>query len=175
MAICAVVSFLQDGRTDSQRTYNNQNWYKPKSKTSARKIYLGPYMMRELKKWRLACPPSELNLVFPNETGGPLNHNNVVSRYFEPALTAAELGKVHFHDLRHTFASLLIEQGENITYIQTQLGHSSPSVTLNVYAHLIKPHDQSAAKRLEKTIFETTGSKMVATNEKGATAFAVTP
>jgi integrase len=99
----------------------------------------------------------------------------VVSRPFNPALKAAKLGHVRFHDLRHTYESLLIDQGENITYIQTQLGHSSPSVTLNVYAHLIKPHDQSAAKRLETTIFETTGSKMVATNKKEATASTVTP
>ncbi len=158
-----------------QRTFNNQSWYKPKSKASARKINLGPSMMRELKKWRLACPPSELNLVFPNGAGGPINHNNMVNRHFEPALKKAGIERIRFHDLRHTYASLLIEQGENITYIQTQLGHSSPSVTLNVYAHLIKPHDQSAANRLETTIFETTGSKTVANNEKGATASTVTP
>jgi len=90
-------------------------------------------------------------------------------------INKAGIDRIRFHDLRHTYASLLIDQGENITYIQTQLGHSSPSVTLNVYAHLIKPHDQSAAKRLETTIFETTGSKTVATNKKGVTASTVTP
>ena len=47
----------------------------------------------------------------------------------------------------------MIEQGENIKYIQTQLGHSSPTVTLNVYAHLMKPTNQDAVCRLEKTIF----------------------
>jgi integrase len=51
---------------------------------------------------------------------------------------------IRFHDLRHTYASLLIEQGENLKYIQTQLGHSSPTVTLNVYAHLMKPTNQQA-------------------------------
>jgi integrase len=158
-----------------QRTFNNQSWYKPKSKASARKINLGPSMIRELKKWRLACPPSELNLVFPNRAGGPINHSNMVNRHFEPALKKAGIERIRFHDLRHTFASLLIDQGENITYIQTQLGHSSPSVTLNVYAHLIKPHDQSAANRLETTIFETTGSKTVATNKKGAVVSSTTP
>lgn len=128
-----------------------------------------------MKKWRLACPPSELNLVFPNGAGGPINHNNMVNRHFEPALKKAGIKRIRFHDLRHTFASLLIDQGENIKYIQTQLGHSSPSVTLNVYAHLIKPHDQSVAKRLETTIFETSGSKTVATDKNGATALTVTP
>jgi integrase len=71
-------------------------------------------------------------------------------------VVAADLvlpGKIRFHDLRHTYASIMIEQGENIKYIQTQLGHSSPTVTLNVYAHLMKPTNQDAVCRLEKTIF----------------------
>ncbi len=59
-------------------------------------------------------------------------------------------------------ASLLIEQGENIKHIQNQLGHSSPTMTLDVYAHLMKPVNQQAALRLEKTVFENFGSKMVA-------------
>ena len=63
--------------------------------------------------------------------------------------------------MRHTTASLLIEQGENIKYIQKQLGHSSPTVTLNVYAHLMKDSNQESACRLENTIFESTGHKMV--------------
>jgi integrase len=56
--------------------------------------------------------------------------------------------------VRHTYASLLIAQGENIKYIQTQLGHSNPTVTLNVYAHLMEKTNPAAAKRLEKTILE---------------------
>lgn len=153
-----------------QRTFNNQAWYGVKTETSNRKIDLGPAMMTALKKWKLACPPSKLNLVFPNKAGGPINHNNLVNRHFNPALKAAGLPMIRFHDLRHTYASLLIEQGENIKYIQSQLGHSSPSVTLNVYAHLMKPVNQEAACRLENAIFETSGSKMVAGTEKETTA-----
>jgi integrase len=55
-------------------------------------------------------------------------------------------------NLRHTYR-LLIEQGENIKYIQSQLGHSSPTSTLNVYAHLMKPANQAAALGLENTIW----------------------
>ena len=68
----------------------------------------------------------------------------------------------------------MINCGKHYIHLN-QTGHSSPSVTLNVYAHLIKPHDQSTAKRLETTIFETSGRKMVATNKKEATADSVTP
>lgn len=144
-----------------KRTYNNQAWYKTKTKTSKRKIDLGPATMKALKEWKLACPPNKRDLIFPNEAGGPLNHNNVVSRYFNPALKKAGIERIRFHDLRHTYASLLIEQGENIKYIQTQLGHSSPTVTLNVYAHLMKRVNQEAARRLENSIFKADGHKLV--------------
>lgn len=136
-----------------QRTYNNQAWYNVKTVSSNRRIDLGPSMITELKRWKIACQPNKFDLVFPNHAGNPINHNNLINRYFNPALKAAGLPKIRFHDLRHTYASLLIEQGENIKYIQSQLGHSSPTVTLNVYAHLMKPTNQAAAIRLEKAIF----------------------
>lgn len=158
-----------------QRTFNNQALYDPKTETSIRKIDIGPTMMTALKKWKLACKPNDLDLVFPNRAGQPLNHNNVVNRHFDPALKAVGIGKMRFHDMRHTFASLLIEQGENIKYIQTQLGHSSPNVTLNVYAHLMKPVNQEAACRLENTIFSATGHNLVTNKNKGVAASTVTP
>ncbi len=114
------------------------------------------------------------DLVFPNRVGKPINHNNLIQRHFYPALEKAELPKIRFHDLRHTYASLRIEQGENIKYIQSQLGHSNPTVTLNVYSHLMKSVNREAALRLENAIFEINGSKMVANNQKGDTANSVT-
>ena len=158
-----------------QRTFNNGAWYKPKSKASKRKIDLGPGTMAELKKWKLACLPNDLDLIFPNQSGSPLDHGYMLRRYYWPALKKAGIPKMKFHNLRHTFASLLIEQGENIKYIQSQLGHSSPTVTLDVYAHLMKPINQEAACKLENTIFGTTGSKMVEETEKGDTLKSITP
>ena len=105
------------------------------------------------------------SLIFPIEAGQPINYSNMMNRVYLPALMKAEIKKIRLHDLRHTTASLMIEQGENIKYIQSQLGHSSPTVTLNVYAHLMKPTNQEAACRLENTIFESTGSKPVANGE----------
>jgi integrase len=145
-----------------QRSFNKGCFYATKTQTSKRRIDLGPAMMTELKRWRLACPKNRLQLVFPNESGNPMNYSNAVNRYFKPALEKAGLPSIRWHDLRHTFASLLIHQGENIKYIQSQLGHSSPTVTLNVYSHLMNPVNQESACRLENTIFSATGSKMVA-------------
>jgi integrase len=107
-------------------------------------------------------------LVFPNESGEPMNYSNMVQRYYRKALKDAGIPQIRFHDLRHTYASLLLSQGENVKYIQTQMGHSSPTVTLNVYAHLMKGENQEAACRLENTIFSVNGSKTVAADRKGA-------
>ena len=107
--------------------------------------------------------------------GTPIDHHNLVRRYFEPSLTKAQLPRIRFHDLRHTYASLLIEQGENLKYIQSQLGHSNPTITMNVYAHLMKPTNQEAACRLENAIFGGSGSKMVAKLKKGQRTKSVTP
>jgi integrase len=56
--------------------------------------------------------------------------------HFLPALWKAGLRQVSFHSLRHTNASMRIQAGQNIKYIQAQLGHSSINVTLDVYGHL---------------------------------------
>lgn len=51
------------------RTYNHFCFYEPKTKTSKRKIDLAPQLVTQLKKWKLACPPGDLDLVFANQRG----------------------------------------------------------------------------------------------------------
>ena len=158
-----------------QRTFNKGQWYRPKTKNSIRKIDLGRAMSQQLRKWRMACPISDLDLMFPNKVGKPLCQSHMLSRYFRPALKAAGLERIRFHDLRHTYASLLIDQGENVKYIQTQLGHHSPTMTLDVYAHLMNPVNREAPNKLENAVFGDFRSKMVAQNKKEATLKSVTP
>jgi len=148
-----------------RRTFNHERFFTPKTKGSIRSIDLAPVMILELKKWKLASAGNNDALVFSSEVGSPLTPQNLTRRYFKPALKVAGLPEIRFHDLRHTYASLLIEQGENIKYISSQLGHASTTITLDVYSHLMKSENQAAACRLENTIFEGTGHKMV-TNEK---------
>jgi integrase len=52
--------------------------------------------------------------------------------------------KLRFHDLRHTFASLLIAEGANVVFASRQLGHASPDITLRVYAHLFDRLEHAA-------------------------------
>jgi integrase len=105
----------------------------------------------------------------------PLNNKNMLRRHFRPAIKAANCPRIRFHDLRHTNASIRFANGESIKYVQTQLGHSSPSITLNIYPHLLKPTNQEAACRLENAILGEDGSKMVAIKEKGLRPKAATP
>ena len=69
----------------------------------------------------------KLFALFPSERGTPLDGGNMVCRYFRPALRKAGLPTIRFHDLRHSFASLLIAQGEHPKLISEQLGHASRS------------------------------------------------
>ena len=67
-------------------------------------------------------------------------------------MSAAEIGPLRFHDLRHSFGSLLIELGENIKYVQMKMGHSSIKVTMDIYGHLLRDANPKAAARLEDLI-----------------------
>jgi integrase len=75
------------------------------------------------------------DFVFASETGGPLNHRNITRRGLEKAITDGTLQKLRWHDLRHVAASALIAEGASIPYLSRVLGHSSPAITLAIYAH----------------------------------------
>ena len=70
--------------------------------------------------------------VFINEAGKQLEHNNYRRRVFEPLLQKAGLRRIRFHDLRHTFASLLLQQGESPQYVREQMGHHSIQITVDI-------------------------------------------
>jgi integrase len=63
------------------------------------------------------------------------------------------IGKVRWHDLRHTFGSLKIDQGEDLLYVSRQMGHSSLSVTGEIYAHQIRERRPEAAAKTDAMIF----------------------
>ena len=87
--------------------------------------------------------------VFTSETGGLLHPNNLRDRVFYGLLQRAGLWKIRFHDLRHTFASLLLQQGESLIYVKEQMGHSSIQVTVDLYGHLIPGGNKQAVDRLD--------------------------
>lgn len=98
---------------------------------------LGRNYKQVCEEWRLACPHSELNLVFPNSNGNYQSADNLAKRRFLPALNRAGIDKIRFHDLRHTYASLLLANGAPMKYVQHLLGHSSITMTMDLYTHLL--------------------------------------
>lgn len=94
-------------------------------------------LAKVLKEWRLACPHSEMNLVFSNSNGNYQSADNLAKRRFLPALNRSGIDKIRFHDLRHTYASLLLANGALMKYVQHQLGHSSITMTMDLYTHLL--------------------------------------
>jgi len=89
--------------------------------------------------------PSCSKWVFCTRLGEPDMHSNNKRRSLTKALKKAGLRRIRFHDLRHTFASLLLAQGAPVTYVSNQLGHANPHITMQVYAHWIPSESQREA------------------------------
>jgi integrase len=75
-------------------------------------------------------------LVFTTDTGGPVHQSNL-GKHFTRMLKEAGLPHTRFHDLRHTAATLLLANDVNLVTVSKILGHSSPAVTANIYAHAL--------------------------------------
>jgi integrase-like protein len=88
-------------------------------------------------------------LVFPSQAGTVIKPDNIAPRYMEPALEKAGLRRFRFHDLRHTFGSLLIQDGASLAYVKDQMGHSSIQITVDTYGHLIPGADIAWVDRLD--------------------------
>ena len=124
----------------------------PKSETSTREIDLSPTLKAELRHRYLTS--KKTGLVFCTPEGRPLDPNAFQKEEFTDAVEAAELGKVRFHDLRHTYGAFKIEQGENVYYIQRQMGHSSIQVTVDIYGHLLETRKPDAAAKTDALLFK---------------------
>jgi integrase len=83
--------------------------------------------------------------VFTGRDGALLRRSNFRRRHFKPALRRAELeSAVRFHDLRNTFAAILIAQSAHPKEIQARLGHASITTTLDLYGHLMPSSEPSS-------------------------------
>lgn len=120
---------------------------------------LGRNYKQICEEWRLACPHSELNLVFPNSNGNYQSADNLAKRRFLPALNRAGIDKIRFHDLRHTYASLLLANGAPMKYVQHQLGHSSITMTMDLYTHLLPEVNDKCVNLLNSIVNQTIESQ----------------
>lgn len=106
------------------------------------------FLVDELTAWVAGREPS--TLLFPAPAGGWLRNGNFRRNVFDAAAERAGLAGVTPHGLRHTAASLAIAAGATVVVVQRMLGHSSPAVTLTVYAHLFADDLDTVADRLHE-------------------------
>ncbi|MEI9986150.1 MAG: site-specific integrase [Aliidongia sp.] len=123
----------------------------PKTEAGNRDIPMAPMVANTLKAWRLVCPDTPLNLVFPTEAGTIHTNSNVHQHCWRPLQrklgivktvgqdadgNPIERPRFTFHSLRHAAASMFIEQGWTPKKVQTVMGHASIQVTFDTYGHL---------------------------------------
>jgi integrase len=91
-------------------------------------------------------------LVFATAKGTPLEAQNIVNRHFKPLLKRAGLPDVRWHDLRHTYATLLLTRGTHPTYVQKSLGHASVQLTLDRYSHWMPSMGRNTADGIDEAL-----------------------
>jgi integrase len=136
-----------------RRTLYRGAYYLPKSKRSKRSIDVGDQVLgaiRGIERDRYGdnAAPGEAP-VFTTPNGVLINADNLRNRVWRPAIAAARVRHVTIHSLRHTYASLMIAQGENIKYVSEQMGHGSIQITVDCYGHLFPSEKRQAPARLE--------------------------
>lgn len=129
----------------------------PKTPRSRRKIVLPAFVLDVLREhqakrqelrenageqWR------EMDIVFCNLYGGYIEASNLQNR-FKHLLNAACLPDIRFHDLRHSAATLLLGMGVHPKIVQELLGHSSISMTMDIYSHVLPSMQQEAMSKLD--------------------------
>jgi integrase len=88
---------------------------------------------------------------FTNALGKPIDPRRLL-KDFKKLLNVGGLPEIRFHDLRHTSATLMLNHGIPIIVVSRRLGHARPSITLNIYGHLIPSMDVMAADKIDELV-----------------------
>jgi integrase len=132
----------------------------PKSKASRRVInlddgtaqVLGEHKVRQMEqRLVLGSTYQDSDFAFPDEFGLPLNPM-ALTRALQRAARRAGSGHIKLHDLRHFHASLLLQSGQSPVLVSKRLGHSTVSMTLDVYGHLMPGWQREAAEVFAKAM-----------------------
>ena len=89
--------------------------------------------------------------MFPGPTGGPMSPDSVL-HMLHRVLKRAGLPRVRFHDLRHTFATLALQNGVDVKTVSGMLGHYSAGFTLDTYTHVTTSAQRQAAEAMEHVL-----------------------
>ncbi len=115
-----------------------------KTKNSYRAVTISPQAIEVLKQQKAKTNDQ---YVFPSPNGGPISPDSV-NNMLKRVLERAGIPKVRFHDLRHTFATLALQNGVDIKTVSGMLGHFSAGFTLDTYAHVTTAAQKEAAQTM---------------------------
>lgn len=105
-------------------------------------------MSKQLAAVLRELPAGSDEPLFKSTTNTHLDASKLYKTY-QSFLKDAGLRKIRFHDLRHTFATIHLQNNQSLAYIRDQLGHSSIEITVNLYGHLVPGYNRSAADSLD--------------------------
>ncbi|MEN9406606.1 MAG: Brevibacillus phage Abouo [Bacillota bacterium] len=140
----------------------------PKTKKSTRKVAIPSALIPTIKKYYLQCRlerelydqwDSKPFFVFSSQNGKTFYYT-VPSTWLKRFFKRTGLRAIRFHDLRHTSATLLINQGVHAKIIAERLGHADISTTMNIYGHALQSADQSAADKLNTLLLAIQNKKI---------------
>jgi integrase len=132
----------------------------PKTSAGKRPIPLDVSLVKLLKSHQTKQAAEKLaageayadgGYVLADELGVPY-HPDTISDRFEEAVKAAKLPRIRLHDTRHTAASLMLASGVQTKVVSELLGHSSPTITLSIYAHVIPGMAEDAGAALSASL-----------------------
>ena len=135
----------------------------PKTAGSRRNVSMGATATEALRRHRAGQAEERLSLgdawddhdlVFPNATGKPMNPSNLLIRSYRILLERAGVPRIRFHDLRHTAATLMLGRGVHPKIVSEMLGHSTVTITLDLYSHVTPAIAREAAGVVADRIFE---------------------
>jgi integrase len=91
--------------------------------------------------------------VFTTHSGGYVHPNTVYTAYFKPLREKASVPPIHFHDLRHSYATLALLNGVPVKVVSEVLGHKDIATTLRTYAHVLPGMQREAARIMNSVLF----------------------
>lgn len=141
---------------DIERSYSKRRYSTPKS-GKGRRVDLSDHLVEVLNARHVAAKKHALRTgtplapwVFPGDPPSqPMDASNFRRRQWARILKEAGVHALRLHALRHTYASLLISQGESLAYVRDQLGHHSIQITVDTYGHLVPGGNRAAVNRLD--------------------------
>ena len=116
-----------------------------KTKNAYRTLPLSADAISVLKMQK--CKVGNSEWVFPSPSGGPMSPDSVL-HMLQRVLKRAGLPRIRFHDLRHTFATMALQNGVDVKTVSSMLGHYSAGFTLDTYAHVTTSAKREAAKTM---------------------------